>query len=64
MANPQALMDTLASRLNTVLVDINSEDQTGRPVFFTLCWLLNVIHPASPSDATSLDAEKVFDRVE
>ena len=62
----------LARRLENILPQIISEDQTGfikgRHSFFNVCRLLNIIHPSSPSlppeVVVSLNAEKAFDRVE
>lgn len=62
----------LACRLDTVLIDIISEDQTGFMKgchsFSNIRRLLNNIHSTSSSDSAEvvilLDAEKAFDRVE
>ena len=66
------LSKILASRINTIISDIISNDQTGfvrgRHSFINIRRLLNVVHsPASgggPEVVVSLDAEKAFDRVE
>lgn len=66
------LAKILASRLETVLPNIISTDQTGfiknRFSFFNVRRLLNILyHPMSsstPEVLISLDAEKAFDRVE
>lgn len=66
------LSKVLAARINTVISDIISVDQTGfvrgRHSFVNIRKLLNVVHsPASggtPEVVVSLDAEKAFDRVE
>ena len=66
------LSKIVASRINTVVSDIISNDQTGfvrgRHSFINIRRLLNVVHsPASvvrPEVVVSLDAEKAFDRVQ
>ena len=66
------LAKLLASRLDTVMPQVISMDQTGfmkdRHSFTNIRKLLNVVHsPASretPEVVVSLDAEKAFDRIE
>uniref|UniRef100_A0A9J8AZK4 Reverse transcriptase domain-containing protein n=1 Tax=Cyprinus carpio carpio TaxID=630221 RepID=A0A9J8AZK4_CYPCA len=66
------LSKVLASRMECIIPDIISQDQTGfikgRHSFINIRKLLNVVHsPASegnPEVIISLDAEKAFDRVE
>ena len=66
------LSKTLASRLETVLPSIISDDQTGfikkRHSFFNIRRLFNILYDPTPTDVPevliSLDAEKAFDRVE
>lgn len=66
------LSKVLASRIENIIPDIISQDQTGfikgRHSFINIRKLLNVVHsPASESNpevVISLDAEKAFDRVE
>ncbi len=66
------LSKVLASRIEYIIPDIISQDQTGfikgRHSFINIRKLLNVVHsPASesiPEVIVSLDAEKAFDRVE
>lgn len=66
------LSKVLASRINTVISDITSSDQTGfvrgHHSFVNIHRLLNVVHsPASedtPEVVVSLDAENAFSRVE
>lgn len=66
------LAKVLASRLETVLPSIVSEDQTGfvkgRHSFSNIRSLLNIIYSKQisklPEAVISLDAEKAFDRVE
>lgn len=62
----------LAIRLDTVIMDIISSDQTGfirgRHSFSNIRRLLGVVHSSAsletPEVVVSLDAEKAFDRVE
>lgn len=64
----------LALRLDTVIENLNSKDQTGfvrdRHSFSNIRRLLGVIHSSKPSQdpvpqvVISLDAEKAFDGVE
>lgn len=62
----------LATRLETVMSEIISIDQTGfiknRFSFFNIRCLLNIIyhpvHVPEPELVISIDAEKAFDRVE
>ncbi len=66
------LSKVLASRIEYIIPDIISQDQTGfikgRHSFINIRTLLNVVHsPASESNpevVISLDAEKAFDRIE
>ena len=66
------LSKVLAERINKIISDIISTDQTGfvrgRYSFVNIRKLLNVVHSPSPCDlpevVVSLDAEKAFDRVE
>lgn len=66
------LSKVLAARINTVITDIVSTDQTGfvkgRHSFINIRRLLNVVHSPSsggaPEAVVSLDAEKAFDRLE
>ena len=71
-ADVKIISKVLATRINSVISDIISADQTGfmrgRHSFVNIRRLLNVVHsPASgvaPEVVVSLDAEKAFDRVE
>lgn len=62
----------LARRLETVLPEIISEEQTGfikgRYSFFNICTLFNIIYSqkssTSPEVLISLDAKKVFDSIQ
>lgn len=67
------LAKIVATRLETILPTIISQDQTGfiknRQLFFNIRRLLNIIHTQDkknlhPEILLSLDAEKAFDRVE
>lgn len=66
------LSKVLASRIEHIIPDIISQDQTGfikgRHSFINIRKLLNVVHSSaseeSPEVIISLDAEKAFDRVE
>lgn len=66
------LAKALACRLEKVLPTIISEEQTGfikgRQLYYNICTLLNVIYSkettVTPEVVISIDAEKVFDRVE
>lgn len=66
------LAKTLSARLEAILPDIISEEQTGfiqrRHSFSNVRKLFNIIYSSSPSNspeaAIALDAEKAFDRVE
>lgn len=66
------LSKVLASRVEHIIPDVISQDQTGfikgRHSFINIRKLLNVVHSSasesSPEVIISLDAEKAFDRVE
>ena len=65
------LTKILATRLENVLPQIISQDQTGfiknRYSFFNIRKLINIIYtssPQTPECVISLDAEKAFDRIE
>ena len=66
------LAKVLALRLEAIIAQIISTDQTGfikgRHLFFNIRKLLNIIHTSNsllpPEAVISLDAEKAFDRVE
>ena len=68
----KVLARVLATRIEAVLLDIVSKEQTGfikgRHSFFNIRTLMNIIYstptPKRPEVVISLDAEKAFDRVE